>query len=125
MVSRVAPDEQKAIDEAWDNLFTPPRRTDRLLLLDAVVLHQLHQSGVDRLEMISEKRVRDGRVVMRVHFDREHPERDEFTITLSDHRGRPQRRERDPRNDVDGRVQFLFDAQFEFRTFLRPRELPH
>lgn len=111
MVDRLDDETQKKVDDAWVNMFSPPDRLERTLLLDCVLCSQLHQFGVDRLQLVSEKDVKDGRVVMEVRFDREAPEFDEFTMTYLDGGGHEVRRERFARDEIQDRVEFLLSAE--------------
>lgn len=107
MVKRLSPDDQRIVDESWDNMFTPSDRLDRHLLLDTVLLHQFHQQGVDRLRMVSEKFVRDGLVAMEVDFDRANPKFDAFTVTYMDADGNEIRRERYTYAEIQEAIDFL------------------
>ena len=107
MVSRIEPERPKEVDNSWENMFTPPDRLDDLLLLDVILANRFYETGVDRLEMTSQKRVKDGWVTMEVGFDREHPELDEFVVTLVNGKGIELRRERYTREEVDARFEFL------------------
>jgi hypothetical protein len=107
MVTRLPEEQQKEVDSAWDNMLRPPDRLDRVLLLDTILSSQLWQLGIDRLDLTSEKRYADGWIRMEVRFDREHPELDEFALTLLDKTGRQLRRERYTREEVDERFAFL------------------
>ncbi len=111
MVDRLDEETQKKVDDAWVNMVSPPDRLERTLLLDCVLCSQLHQFGVDRLQLVSEKNVKDGLIVMEVRFDREAPEFDEFTITYLDGSGREVRRERFARDEIQERIDFLFTAE--------------
>jgi hypothetical protein len=108
MVERLPPEEQKHVDDAWQNMFSPPDRLDRTLLLDVLITQQAHQRGVDRLDLVSEKCVGKGRAVMTVRFDRQHPEFDEFTIAYLDDQGRELRRERYSSAEIQERIHLLF-----------------
>ncbi len=116
MVSRLTEDEQAQVDEAWTQMFLPPERLDRSLLLDVLLSFELHQVGVDRLALVSEKRVGQGRVIMTVNFDRASPAFDEFTIAYVDEAGCELRRERYTSAEIMDRLAFLFGEG-------RPREL--
>ena len=84
MVDRLDEETQQKVDDAWLNMFTPPDRLDRTLLLDVILSGQLHQYGVDYLRLVSEKHVGDGLVVMEVRYDREDPAFDEFSVSYVD-----------------------------------------
>lgn len=110
MVDRLNEETQQQVDEAWLNMLTPPDRLDRTLLLDVILSMELHQLGVDHLQMVSQKRVGDGLVLMEVRYDRANPTFDEFSISFIDARGDEVRRERFTREEVTQRFEFLFDA---------------
>ncbi len=107
MVARLPDEAQQETDILWDTMLTPSDRLGRLALLKVVLSGQLYQSGVDRLEMVSEKRVEDGFVVMRVSYDREHPGLDEFVMELVDDEGTQLRHERYSRREVEAHVESL------------------
>lgn len=94
LVERLEPEDQKAVDESWLNMLSPPERLDRARLLDVIVTHSFHQSGVDRLHFTSEKEVWGGRVIMTVYYDRSHFAFDHFSVTFIDAQGQERRRER-------------------------------
>ncbi|MCK4660595.1 MAG: hypothetical protein KAV82_13825 [Phycisphaerae bacterium] len=107
MVVRLNDEYQQKVDEAWVNMFSPPGRLDRALLLDVLLCNQFHQLGVDRLRLVSEKRVGEGLAVMEVRFDRNDPTFDDFTIAYLDGEGYEVRRERYPRGEIEERIKFL------------------
>lgn len=104
MVERLSEAQQLEVDAAWNNLFTPIDRVDREVLLDAIVLHQLHQSGVDSLRLVAEKALDGGRVIMEIRFDRARPEDDVFLLTCLDFMGFAVRHERWSGDEVRQRV---------------------
>lgn len=108
MVDRLGEETQQKVDDAWANMFAPPDRLDRILMLDVILSGQLHQFGVDYLRLVSEKHVGEGLVVMEVRYDREDPMFDEFTVAYLDREGYEVRRERFTREEVEERIDFLF-----------------
>jgi hypothetical protein len=108
MLPREKPEEQRRIDETWDNMLTPVPRLDRQVLLDTGVLCGLYTNGVDRMHMTSEKHFSGGTAVMEIDCDRINPDVGQFIITVYDERGRTIRRERYTRADVEesGRMMF-------------------
>src|SRR5947209_14761086 len=102
MPPRLGGDGQKQIDEAWEKALTPVGRLNRQQWLDAFVLTQAYQIGVDRLSFRSEKEFSGGTVVMEIHFDRCKPGEDRFEVTVLDRDGKPVRAERYSRADVEG-----------------------
>jgi len=107
MVDRLEPESQAQVDAAWENMLSPPGRLDRTLLLDTLLCMQAHHHGVDRLDLVSEKRVGQGRVVMTVRFDRERPEFDEYVVAYLDEQGREARRERYTPGEIRERMEFF------------------
>jgi hypothetical protein len=107
MLTRLAPDDQKKFDEMWSNMLTPVNRVDHQTLLDTVIVYFMFQLGVDRLHMVTEKNLANGKVVMDIDCDRVSPESDQFTITVLDDHGHTLRRERYSRKDVEESAQAL------------------
>jgi hypothetical protein len=107
MIDRLSEEDQKQVDTSWVNMFAPPDRLDRTLLLDVLLASQFHQRGVDRTTMVSEKEVGTDRAVMTMRFDRKNPAFDEFTIALVDDQGRERRRERYTADEIRARLHFL------------------
>ncbi len=109
-VIRVSPAQQKNIDYAWHSMTTTPG-VDRLLLLDCIIVQQLHQFGVDSLTMTARKRVEDGEVEMIIRFDRDDPDVDEFVVSFVDLHGQPVWQEFYAGDEVRGRAEFLLGVQ--------------
>lgn len=109
VVERLEPEQQRVVDESWLNMFTPPERLDRSLLLDVLVTHAFHEKGVDRLHFVSEKDAWGGRIIMTVYFDRAHPAFDNFTVAFVDATGKERRRERYTFDEVKGRMHETYD----------------
>jgi hypothetical protein len=101
MTIRLEADQQRMVDQMWNNMLTPADRLDRELLLDVVCVYALFQVGVDRLHMVAEKQYERGRVVMEIDCDGRSPGSDQFTVTLLDERGRTVRRERYGRSEIE------------------------
>ncbi len=101
MLPKLGPEDQKVVDQMWDNMLTPVQRVDRTTLLDANIGYWMYAIGVDRLRMTSEKYFNGGKAIMEIECDRANPDIDQFTITVLDDRGRTVRRERYTRSDVD------------------------
>lgn len=108
VVERLEPEQQRVVDESWLNMFTPPERLNRSLLLDVLVTHSFHERGVDRVHFTSEKDVWGGRVIMTVYFDRAHPAFDNFTVAFVDATGKECRRERYTFDEVEGRMHDMY-----------------
>lgn len=93
MVERLQPEDQAEVEEIWNNVLTPIGRLDRDTLLDTVVASQLHQQGIDRLNLQCEKVFDGGRIVFRLSFDRARPAGDVLEIDIFDNAGRRVRSE--------------------------------
>ena len=113
MVVRIEEKDQVQINEAWENMLSPPGRLDRILLLDTVMAYQLYQVGTDRVYFGSDKHLRDGVVTMEVFFDRRSPESDRFTIRYVNGRRQQELYETYLRQEVDDRFEFLFPSVAE------------
>lgn len=109
MVQRLDEDSQAEVDESWNNMMASPERLNHTLLLDVILTSQFHQRGVDRLNMVSEKRVNDGWIIMEVRYDRRNPSFDAFTVTYVDKAGVERRRESYSREDIDTRIAYLYE----------------
>jgi hypothetical protein len=111
MPVRLDVEQQIQVDQVWRNMLTPPERLDHTLLLDTIITMHANQVGVDHIRMISEKdRVNDGIVIMEMRFDRERPERDEYTLRYIGASGEELRHERYTRAEIEERVAFLWGA---------------
>lgn len=99
-VLRLPPEEQAKVDCTWDHLADPERLVERQALLDAIVLSQLHQLGIDRLELRCEKTTAHGLVVIEVHYDRLAPAVDCMVIRFFDPDGHCRRVECYPNQEV-------------------------
>jgi hypothetical protein len=125
-VHRLSPEEQAEVNGMWDNMLTPPHRLPRDVLVDAVMVFQLYQSGVDRLSMRSEKSFAGGAAVMTIQFDRLQPTQDAFTIEIWDRTGQKVRTERYTSDEVFERLRNLYgtsDIALETAT-TRPSTAP-
>jgi hypothetical protein len=112
MGQRLSPADQQQVDSIWDNMLTPAQRVDRDTLLDAIVLNQLHDVGVDEIHMCSKKKLTDERVVaMEVRFARDDPAADQFTFTLKNRWGWTLRKERYTGKQVLSRIDDFGAAQ--------------
>lgn len=92
---------QKLIDDAWDQAMDPPTKLGRSELLDVLVGTQAYQHGVDTFALRAEKRFAGGRVVMEIAFDRSQPDDDRFEVSVFDDTGKPLRKERFTRDEVE------------------------
>ncbi len=110
MVVRLPPEEQAQVDDAWVNMLSLPTRLDRVLLLDVLLTHQMHQLGVDGLEMTSYKETDNGLVIMEIRYNRFEPSSDRFEFIYEDDTGTELRREVYSGADVEDRFSFLFDV---------------
>src|SRR5262245_66642654 len=94
MPPRLQADQQKEIDDAWEQALAPVSKHDRQTWLDTFVTTQAYQAGVDVLDFRSEKKWSGGKVVMEVQYERAKPEADRFEVTVYDHGGQVLRREK-------------------------------
>ena len=117
MVSRLGPEQQETIEQAWDNMLMPVDRLDRTLLLDVIMFYQLHSSGVDRLRMTSEKYIDGAMVLMEVDFDRDDPDGDAFTVTVFDDDGNELRRESYSPDEMTARIEELYKTEMVVDDF--------
>jgi hypothetical protein len=106
----LCPEQQKIIDESWNNMLAPADRLDRELLFDVVAAGSLYQLGVDRLHLRSEKNYNHGQVIMEIDCDRASPNTDQFTITILDERAQTIRRERYSREEIEERLKALYES---------------
>lgn len=97
---RLDPENQKAVDAAWNRALTPAGQHDRQTWLDVFVTRYAHEVGVDRLSFRSEKDLTNGKAVMEVLYDRTKPDDDRFVVTVYDAAGKVLRAERFTREDV-------------------------
>jgi hypothetical protein len=112
MPPRLEPDEQKKIDDAWDQALTPVDHLDRQATLDTLIVSQAFQAGVDRLEFRSEKKFSGGVVVMEIHFDRARPNDDRFEVSVRDPAGKELRRLVYTRAEVEAAYRDLNDSRY-------------
>ncbi len=99
------PEQQAVVDGMWNNMLTPDDRLDRDLLLDVILINQLHQLGADRVRYVAIKETAAGTVTMVVDFDRARraagrPDSGTFTVTLSNPAGAVIRRDVYTGNEV-------------------------
>lgn len=109
-VQRLDPEEQARVDSSWNNMLAPAGRLDRQVLLDTLILFQLHQAGVDCLVLRSEKTFDGGTAVMEVHHDRANPTLDRFEVRIYDTDWRMVRHEQYPSDEVFQVIRELSDA---------------
>jgi hypothetical protein len=112
MPPRLEADEQKKIDEAWDNALTPVDKLDRQATLDTLIVSQAFQAGVDRLEFRSEKKFSGGLVFMEIQFDRTKPNDDRFEVTIRDPAGKELRHLVYNRTEVETAYRELNDPRY-------------
>ncbi len=80
MPERLSLERQTAMDDGWTHLVAHHSTASREALMDAILLHQAWQRGVDSLRLTTEKQVGDVRVRMQSRFDRDAPDADEFRV---------------------------------------------
>ncbi len=101
MPPRLNDHDQQEADDSWNSAFTPADRLDRQTVLDAFLVSQAYQTGVDRLTMRSEKKLECGLLIMEIRFDRAKPDADRFEVTLFNAAGQPIRHELYSRADIE------------------------
>ena len=101
---RLDADQQKVVDGMWNNMFTPPARLDRDLLLDVLCQYQVLQMGADRVHITAEKYLTAGKVILDADFDRANADADQMTILALDSAGHTVRRERYSRKEINDRL---------------------
>lgn len=111
MVSRLGPQEQEQVEQSWDNMLMPGDRLDRTLLLDTIIVFELHTRGVDRLRMTSEKFIDGAMVRMKVIFDRNNPEGDAFVLSFFGDDGNELRYESYSPDEITHRINELFGSK--------------
>lgn len=99
--ARLEAEEQKKIDEGWEKALAPVDHLDRQAMLDALIVTQAYQTGVDRLTFRSEKKFSRGLVVMEINFDRAKPDDDRFDVIVQDSNGKELRRLRYTRPEIE------------------------
>jgi hypothetical protein len=108
MPVRLDDEGQKNLDQNWDDALTPVGRFNHPALLDAFLLTQAYQIGVDKLSFRSEKKVAVGTVVMEIEYDRLKPDEDRFEVKIYDPTGKLLREERYGRKEVEDANHDLF-----------------
>ena len=116
MPPRLDAEDQKKIDDAWDNALNPVNKLDRQALLDALFVTHAYQAGVDRLTFRSEKKFSGGLVVMEIHFDRAKPNDDRFDVIVQDPNGKEVRRLNYARSEIE-----MTARDLRHPSFSRPR----
>jgi hypothetical protein len=108
MPVRLDDEGQKSLDQNWDEALTPVKRFDHPAMLDAFLLTQAYQIGVDKLSFRSEKKVALGTVVMEIEYDRLKPGEDRFEVKIYDPVGNLLREEKYDRKEVEDANHDLF-----------------
>jgi hypothetical protein len=108
MPVRLDADGQKNLDQSWDKALTPVERFNHPALLDAFLLTQAYQVGVDKLTFHSEKKVALGTVVMEIEYDRLKPDEDRFEVKIYDPMRNLLRQETYSRKEVEDANHDLF-----------------
>jgi hypothetical protein len=122
--ARLDADQQKAIDDAWDNAVRPVNHYDHQGLLDALLITRGYESGIDKMTLRSEKQLAVGKVVMEVHYDRLVPADDRFEVQILDGAGKLLRKERYGREEVEKTYEELFVKVEELRGKRSQGNLP-
>lgn len=109
MPPRLVANSQKQVDEGWEKALTPVNHLDRQTMLDALILTQAFQVGVDRLSFRSEKAYSGGLVVMEIQFERSAPANDRFEVKMLDKTGVEKRKITYKRDEVESVFRDFFD----------------
>ena len=115
MPVRLDDEGQKNITKSWDQALTPVGRFDHPGLLDAFLVTQAYQVGVDKLSFHSEKKVALGTVIMDIEYDQRKPDGDRFEVKLVDPAGQLLREETYYREEVERANDELFRQANELR----------
>jgi|SRR5665213_1292121 len=119
MPVRLDDEGQKNLDQNWDEALTPVGRFNHPALLDAFLLTQAYQIGVDKLSFRSEKKVSLGTVVMEIEYDRLKPGEDRFEVKIYDLVGKLLREERYGRKEVEDANHDLFVRERDLETIVK------
>jgi hypothetical protein len=101
MVYRLEAEQQKTVDQCWENIMARQQKIDHQGLLDVMITYYLPTIGIDSAQYHAEKTVGDKLVAFDVIFDRTRPQRDAFSVTVFDSRGTIIRQEKYTRSEVD------------------------
>lgn len=113
MVQRLGPEAQQRVENTWADVLARGDDVDATLMLDALLLTQFYQHGVDSLHMVSEKRVGNELVVMQVNFELEDPDGDEFTFSHYDPAGREVRNLRWTPGEIRSRMELFHQPELD------------
>ena len=108
----LADENQRTVDESWERALNPVDRLDRAPLLDALILTQGYQLGIDRLTLRSEKDYSAGIVVMEIHINRRQPVNDRFDVSVIDKAGKIIRQFSYSREEVERTQRELCDSKY-------------
>jgi len=113
-------EEQRSVDESWERALTPVDRLEREPLLDALILTQAYQLGVDRLTLRSEKDYSGGKVIMEIHITRKSPVNDRFDMTVLDKSGQVLRQFSYSREEVERVHRELRESKYACKDSTEP-----
>ena len=99
--TRLDDEGQKSVNDAWEKVLERVDRYDNQALLDMLIVTQAYQTGVDKLELRSEKRFSGGIVIMEIRYDRSAPKEDRFEVKVVDAAGKVLREERYEREQIE------------------------
>jgi hypothetical protein len=115
-------EQQRSVDESWERALTPVDRLEREPLLDALILTQAYQLGVDRLTLRSEKDFSGGRVIMEINMTRKTPVNDRFDVTVLDKTGHVLRQFSYSREEVERVHRELQQSKYACKDSTDPLE---
>ncbi len=110
---RLTADRQQAYEHGWSHLAANERDVTREELLDAILLRQAWQQGVDVFEMRSEKKVGAMRIVIETSYHRDDPNSDAVRVAFYDGGPEPFRTEHYPSSEVDAAIDLYLTANFK------------
>ena len=113
-------DDQRTVDESWERALTPIDRLDREPLLDALIITQGFQLGVDRLHLRSEKDFSGGVVVMEIHITRKRPVDDRFEVSVLNTTGQVLRQFKYSREEVERVTRELSESKYACKDSTEP-----
>lgn len=107
MPDRLSPEAQAIKDSGWATFVSVSPEAERTALLDALLLRHAWHSGIDRLDLTSEKQVGAVLVRMSTHFDRLQPDQDYFDVEFVGSDGAVLRAERYLPDELDAAVRLF------------------
>ncbi|HKA07380.1 MAG TPA: hypothetical protein VKD71_08995 [Gemmataceae bacterium] len=120
--SQLLDDDQRRVDDCWERALTPIDRLEREPFLDALIITQGYQLGVDRLHLRSEKDFSSGVVVMEIRITRKRPVDDRFEVSVLDKNGKVLRDFMYSREEVERVQRELRQSKYACKDSTEPLE---